>query len=122
MQDICCGREKEHEEIVNKSKMKALSAEELEKAGRIFFLLSEPSRLKIVLALLNGALCVHHITEISGGTTSAVSHQLRLLRDNQLVTAKKIGKNVEYSLADGHIREIVEACAAHLECAVGEEK
>ncbi len=119
MAHICC--EHEHETAVKRAKDNLLSCEDLERVGRIFFLLSEPSRLKIVLALLSGSLCVYHLTEICGGTTSAVSHQLRLLRDNKLVTAKKTGKNVEYSLADGHIREIVETCVAHLGCTVGGE-
>lgn len=86
----------------------------------VFRMLSEPSRLKIVLSLLGGELCVYHILESVGGTQSALSHQLRILKDNRVVRAKRVGQNVYYSLADDHVRKIVEMGIEHGGCR-GEE-
>ncbi len=118
MESMYLDREKEHEKTVQRAKEGILSNGDLEKVAKIFRLLAEPSRLKLVLALLNGDMCVYHLTEVSGITVSGVSHQLRILRDNGIVKSKRFGKNVEYSIADGHIREIVEKGVAHLACVV----
>ena len=82
----------------------------------VFRMLSEPSRLKIVLALLNGELCVYHILEAVGGTQSALSHQLRVLKDNRVVQARRVGQNIYYSLADEHVRQMVQLGLEHGEC------
>ena len=90
-----------------------------ERSGRIcdvFRMLSEPSRLKIVVALLGGELCVYHILEAVGGTQSAVSHQLRVLKDNRVVRARRAGQNVYYSLADEHVCQIVKMGLQHGAC------
>ena len=92
------------------------SQDEVEEVCGIFRLLSEPTRIKIVLALLQGDMCVHHLTKACGGTQSAISHQLRILRDNKIVKAKRLGQSVEYSLADEHVQSIVEMGLAHLHC------
>lgn len=117
-----CLHEREHEVAVARARARMLGAEDLEKACGIFRMLSEPSRMKIVLALLEGEMCVFHLAEVCGGTFSGVSHQLRILRDNGIVKAKRLGKNIEYSLADVHVREIVEMGRAHLACEVEEAR
>ena len=116
MEKKSCGCEQAHQLAVEKAKTERLSLDEVESVCRIFQILSEPSRFKIVYSLLSGEMCVYHLTEVCGGTVSAVSHQLRVLRDNGIVKAKRQGKNVEYSLADEHVREIVEMGVAHLHC------
>ena len=82
----------------------------------VFRMLSEPSRLKIVLTLLGGELCVYHILESVGGTQSALSHQLRVLKDNRVLRARREGQNVYYSLADEHVREMVSVGLKHGAC------
>lgn len=116
MKKAVCAHEKEHEATRQRFAEETLSSSEVEKVSRIFQMLAEPSRFKIVLALLQGNMCVYHLTEACGSTQSGVSHQLRVLRDNQIVHAERIGKSVEYSLADEHIREIVKTGVAHLHC------
>ena len=116
MEKIYCDREKEHLASVDRAKEGILSENDVERICKIFRLLSEPSRTKIVLALLNGEMCVYHLAEVCDGTVSAISHQLRILRDNKIVKAKRFGKNVEYSLADQHVCEIVNMSIAHLYC------
>lgn len=116
MGNIHCDREREHAASVLRAKEGILASSDVEKISKVFQMLSDPSRLKIVLALMNGEMCVYHLTEVCGGSQSGVSHQLRLLRDSGVVRAKRIGKNVEYSIADDHVREIVEMGVKHLHC------
>ncbi len=116
MGNVYCDREKEHLASAQRAKEGSLADSDVEKVSKIFQLLSDPGRLKIVLALMNGEMCVYHLTEVCGGSVSGVSHQLRNLRDNGIVKATRLGKNVEYAIADDHVREIVRIGVAHLHC------
>ena len=113
-----CSKEMEHRRNIETVKTVASNEKALH-ATHIFHLLSDLGRLKIVLALMQGSLCVYHLTEVCGGSQSAVSHQLRTLREGKIVSAKRVGKTVEYSLADEHIREIVALCLQHTQCGEG---
>lgn len=106
----------EHEERV-KYALEAMPAEEEigEMAAR-FKAISEPSRLKILLALSCGELCVEHITQAVGGNQSAVSHQLKTLKDNKIVRCKRSGKQVIYRISDGHIMTMISVAKEHLNC------
>ena len=84
-------------------------------AGR-FKAISEPSRLKILLALSCGELCVEHLTQAVGGNQSAVSHQLKTLKDNKIVKSRRHGKQVIYSVSDGHILTMINVAKEHLNC------
>lgn len=117
MEKMYLDKEREHEASVKRAKESILLPSDVEKVAKTFQVLAEPSRLKIVLALLEGAMCVYHLTDVCEGTVSGVSHQLRILRNHGIVKCKRYGKHVEYSIADGHIREIVEMGVAHLACA-----
>lgn len=94
-----------------------LSASDVEKVCVVFRILADPTRMKIVMGLMQGDMCVNRLLGICGGTQSAISHQLRVLRDNKIVKAKRMGQNVEYSIADMHVYKIVEMSIAHLYCA-----
>ena len=92
------------------------SDSEIAEMGARFKVISEPSRLKILLALSAGELCVEHITEAVAGNQSAVSHQLRTLKDNRIVKCRRDGKKVLYSISDGHILTMIEMAKEHLDC------
>lgn len=111
-----CGNEQIHSVTAQRAKEHILGHAEAEKICTIFRVLSDPTRMKIVLALLEGDMCVYHLTEVCDGTQSGVSHQLRVLRDNNIVKAKRLGQTVEYSLADDHVRKLIEISIAHLAC------
>ena len=111
-----CKDNLEHEERSERAKKFLLQVEEMDKICNLFRLLSEKSRLKIVLALLEGESCVYHLVEACGGTQSGMSHQLRVLKDNGIVKSKRVGQNVLYSLSDGHIVKIVELAKEHKDC------
>ncbi len=78
-------------------------------------ILGEPSRLKIVLALSEGEMCVYHLTEAINLNQSAVSHQLRILRENKVIKSRREGKNIVYSLDDEHIMQIINLVKIHIE-------
>lgn len=81
-----------------------------------FQVLSEPNRVKIVFVLAEaGELCVHHIATLLNMSPSAVSHQLRLLRNMRLVKTRKEAQHVYYSLSDGHIVQLFRQCLEHIE-------
>lgn len=114
--NMYCEREQAHSISVQRAKEGIFSMVEVEKMCKVFQVLSEPIRLKIILALLHGEMCVYHLAEVCDGTVSGVSHQLRILRDNGIVRARRFGKNVEYSIEDVHVREMVALAVAHLQC------
>ncbi len=79
-----------------------------------FKLFADGTRLRILLALDMEELCVCDLCEILEMNKSAVSHQLRVLKDAHLVYSRKEGRNVFYSLCDGHVKTIIETAAEHI--------
>ena len=77
--------------------------ESLLKLAELFKILGDPTRLKIVELLLESEMCVNHIAETMEMGQSAISHQLRVLRQARLVTYRKDGKTAYYSLNDDHV-------------------
>ena len=78
-----------------------------------FQALADPSRVRLISALLDGELCVYDLSALLGMSQSAVSHQLRLLRNLHLVKNRKAGRSVFYSLDDEHIRDLFERGLEH---------
>ena len=114
MKEEECIEKDEHENRLNNTPN--WRDEEIEAGCELFRVLGEPSRMKIVLALWEGELCVYHIVKAVGGNQSAVSHQLRVLKDEKIVKSKKVGQNVLYSIADEHIYEMIMLLKTHLNC------
>ncbi len=106
----------EHEKIKEEISYSAEFNETVSKASNIFSLLGDESRMKIILALKKGELCVYHICEITGGKQSATSQHLRKLKDNNIVKSRKLGNQVLYSLADTHVSKIISLTIEHLNC------
>ncbi|MEC4686229.1 MAG: metalloregulator ArsR/SmtB family transcription factor [Nitrospirota bacterium] len=80
-----------------------------------FRALGDPTRVKIIFALSQEELCVCDIANLLGATKSAVSHQLRVLRNMKLVKYRKEGKMAYYSLDDIHIKNLFDECLRHVE-------
>lgn len=98
-----------------RSARKAIRDEEtVLRLSETFKVLSDPTRLKIVLALAKEELCVYDIAELLGVTESAVSHQLRMLKTLRLVKIRKDGKMVFYSLDDEHIEDLIRVATRHI--------
>jgi len=79
-----------------------------------FKVLSDPTRLKIVLALSAQELCVFDLASMLHVTNSAISHQLRLLRNLRLVKYRRDARLVYYSLDDQHIENLIRECLEHV--------
>lgn len=83
--------------------------------AEFFKVFADSTRMKIIYALMEHELCVCDIANIVQTTQSAISHQLRILKQSKLVKFKKIGKVVYYSLDDDHIAQIVKKGREHIE-------
>lgn len=80
-----------------------------------FKILSDPTRVRLLAALVDRELCVSELTDILQMEQSAVSHQLRTLRSWQLVRNRKVGRQVYYTLNDQYIRDLLSRSLAHME-------
>ncbi len=80
-----------------------------------FKLFGDSTRIRILTALDRSELCVCEISELLSMTKSAVSHQLKLLRQSNLVKCERHGKHIYYALADSHVRDIIEKALEHIE-------
>lgn len=109
-----CEGDEIHIHEVRRAKDGMPSEEMLEKLTELFKVFGDKTRMNILYALDKGPLCVCDICEILGMTKSAVSHQLKILRQSALVSYNKSGRNVYYSLADEHVRTIIEIALEHL--------
>ena len=96
-----------------------MSQDDGQMIARFFQVLADPTRVRMVKALADAEWCVSDLTEALGMDQPAVSHQLKYLRDLGLVSWKKNGRHVYYSLADNHLRDILVSSIAHLECQEG---
>lgn len=80
---------------------------ELKSLSDLFKLFGDATRIKILFALFESEMCVCAITELLGMTQSAISHQLRTLKDGNLVASRREGKTMYYFLADEHVKTII---------------
>lgn len=115
MDKCICGTEK-HESIKKRLRESGTYQENVERISRIFALLGEPNRMKIMLALIEGELCVYHLCEITGGKQSAISQHLRKLKDERIVKSRREGNQILYSVADEHVLLIIKTALDHLKC------
>jgi len=80
----------------------------------VFGLLSDPGRLRLLVALLEGEMCVCDIAAACGQSESSVSHALRLLRAHRVVHVRRAGRMAYYRLADGHVRLLLDVALTHV--------
>lgn len=93
---------------------KSLPDRTVERLNRLFSALADPTRIRILNALMvTEELCVCDLAVIADLSVSAVSHQLRLLRDRDLVNARRDGRMVYYSLADDHVSSLMNSGVDH---------
>lgn len=112
-EDICQVRVV-HLDRVARARREALPARELSRMARIFKALGDPTRQAILTALMGGEMCVCDLAAFSGLSESAISHQLRRLRDLDLVKNRRQGQCLYYSLDDDHVQELIQTCLEHV--------
>lgn len=103
-----------HHDLLEKVKYELPTDELISDLSDMFKIYGDMTRLKILYALFEEEMCVCAIAELIGMTQSAVSHQLKVLRDANLVAPRRDGKTIYYSLADDHVRSIIEMGYEHI--------
>jgi DNA-binding transcriptional ArsR family regulator len=103
-----------HPDRIENARRDAFSDQELARMAQVFKLLGDPSRLKIVLALRRQEMCVCDLAALSGISESAVSHQLRRLKDLDLVRSRRNGQVIYYSLDDKHVALLLDIALRHI--------
>ena len=110
----CCEEHEIHRKAVEKRKKTMPKTETLYELADFFKIFGDTTRMSILFALDGEPMCVCDVAALLGMTKSAVSHQLKILRQSDLVTYRKSGKNVYYTLADDHVKSIIEMALEHI--------
>ena len=104
-----------NEDIVKKVDEAMPPEEEMQDLAEFFKVFGDATRLKILYVLLCSEMCVYDIANLVGMSQSAISHQLRILKQMDLVKNRREGKTIFYSLADSHIVNILSQGLDHIE-------
>lgn len=113
--ELSCDCTHIHSEIVEKTREALPKDETMFDLAEFFKVFADSTRIKILWALHENEMCVCDIAVVLNMTKSAVSHQLKILRQANLVKNRKDGKIVYYTLSDNHVKEIFEMAVEHLE-------
>lgn len=114
MSDEFCSCDIVHENVIEMVRKKMPQEEKLYDLAELFKVFGDTTRVKIISALFEAEMCVCDIAELLSMTQSAISHQLRVLRQARLVKHRKEGKVVFYSLDDEHIKTIFNQGLEHI--------
>ncbi len=103
-----------HDELLNRVKSEMPKEEALYDLAELYKVFGDTTRIKILYALFESEMCVCDIARLLSASVSAISHQLRILKQVKLVKFRKEGKTVFYSLADAHVRSILGQGMEHI--------
>jgi ArsR family transcriptional regulator len=112
---VLCGCGGGNEDLIRRVRGEIPDGDDMYRLSELFKSFSEPGRLGILFALSKAEMCVCDIAALLDMSQSAVSHQLRVLRNVRLVKYEKRGKSVCYSLDDDHVKRIFEQGLEHVE-------
>lgn len=104
----------DHSALVDKLHRELPGDKKLCDLADLFKIFGDNTRMRILFSLFESELCVCAIAELLEMTQSAISHQLKVLKDNRLVANRREGKTIFYFLADDHVRKIIEQGYEHL--------
>ena len=111
----CCECNEVHEELLKIVNETMPEETELYDLSELFKVFGDSTRIRILFVLFEAEVCVCDLAKVLNMTQSAISHQLRILKQNKLVNSRREGKSVFYSLADGHVRTIIAQGREHIE-------
>lgn len=103
-----------HIQLVNKLHNEMPNDDALYDLAELFKVFGDSTRIKILFALFESEMCVCDIAETLGMTQSAISHQLKILKQSKLVSNRREGKSIIYFLADEHVRTIIDQGMNHI--------
>lgn len=104
-----------HEDNVKKAINELPNDELIADLSDMFKIFGDQTRVKILMALENGELCVCDIAAVMNMSQSAISHQLRVLKQSNIVKTRRQGKVVYYSISDDHVKEIFDIAIVHVQ-------
>lgn len=111
----CCETTEIHEELLKTVSAQMPPEEELYDLAELFKVFGDSTRIRILFVLFEAEVCVCDLAEALHMTQSAISHQLKILKNSKLVKSRREGKSVFYSLADSHVRTIIGQGREHIE-------
>lgn len=114
-EDLCCETTEVHRELLKIVNETMPEETELYDLAELFKVFGDSTRIRILFVLFEAEVCVCDLAAALGMTQSAISHQLRILKQNKLVKSRREGKSVFYSLADEHVRTIIAQGREHIE-------
>lgn len=109
-----CGFLHVHEHIIEEVRQQMPSEETLMRLADLFKVFGDGTRIRILYVLFESEVCVCDIARLLGMTQSAVSHQLRILKQAQLIKSRREGKTIFYSLADDHVATLLRQGTEHI--------
>lgn len=109
-----CQQTEVHAELVRALDGEMPDEDMFYRLAELYKVFGDSTRIKILYALFEAEMCVCDIAALLGMTQSAISHQLRVLKQSQLVKFRREGKTIYYSLADDHVRTIIGMGVEHL--------
>ena len=112
---MCCDSTEVHEDLLKIVNDTMPEETELYDLAELFKVFGDSTRIKILYVLFEAELCVCDIAQLLNMTQSAISHQLRILKQNRLVKNRRDGKSVFYSLADSHVKTIISQGMEHIQ-------
>ena len=110
----CCDFICTHEDVVKKVQQEMPDEDTLYDLSELFRIFGDSTRIRILYVRFEAEMCVCDIAQLLGMTQSAISHQLRALKNARLVKARRDGKTVFYSLADDHVKTIIDQGIEHV--------
>ncbi|MDL2295271.1 metalloregulator ArsR/SmtB family transcription factor [Lachnospiraceae bacterium OttesenSCG-928-E19] len=110
----CCDTCHIHTEVTERMKKNMADEDKLRDLADLFKIFGDATRVRILCVLQEQEMCVCDLADVLGMTQSAISHQLRTLKQAKLVKNRREGKTVFYSLADGHIQTILSQGMEHI--------
>ena len=111
----CCGYMHLHEDVVRRVEAEMPEEGALFDLAELFKVFGDSTRIRILYLLFESEMCVCDIAQLLGMTQSAISHQLKILKQSKLVKSRREGKSIFYSLADGHVRTMIDQGMEHVE-------
>lgn len=111
----CCEVVEVHEDLLKIVKETMPDEEELNDLADLFKVFGDYTRIRILFVLFEAEVCVCDLAQALNMTQSAISHQLKILKQNRLVKSRREGKSIFYSLADEHVRTIIGKGREHIE-------
>lgn len=112
---VCCDIIEIHEDLLKIVNETMPDETKLYDLAELFKIFGDSTRIRILFVLFEAEVCVCDLAQVLNMTQSAISHQLKILKQSKLVKSRRDGKSIFYSLADNHVRTIIAQGCEHIE-------